>query len=138
MIEVSIDSADIRTWLVCETGQRWTGALRRFAPGLMPAPLVPSVVSTDPAATIDQVISLRRRRAIVLWESREASLLPVCDGLIQAARANPRLLQLVAAPERSHDEQSILLELPAATIVRHPEDLPGLKSMIESYFRRDR
>ena len=138
MIEVSIDRADLRTWLVCESDQRWVTTVRRFAPGLMPPPLVPTIVDADHATTIEQVVTLRDQPTIVLWESCGESLLPVCDHLIQTARANPRALQLVAAPNRTAQECELLLELPCTAIVRHPEDLARLGSMVRAYFRGNR
>jgi hypothetical protein len=138
MIEVSIDRADLRTWLVCEAGQRWISAVRRFSPGLMPPPLVPSIIAAESATAMSRATALRGHRAIILWESSGESLLPVCDRLIQASQANPQALQLVAAGDRTDREQAILLELPCTAILRHPEDLAGLKSMIRSYFQADR
>ena len=135
MIEISIDRADLRNWLVCESGQRWVTAIRRFSPELMPRPLVPSIVVSDPQEAIDRLAALPEQRAIMLWESTSGSLLPVFDQLMETSSACPKVLQLVAANGRSAREQAMLLELPCATILRHPEDLPGLRSMIRSYFR---
>ena len=138
MIEVSIDRADLRTWLVCEADQRWVTAIRRFAPVLMPTPLVPKIIHADAATTIEQVAALGDQPTIVLWESRGESLLPVCDQLIQTAAVNPRTLQLVAAPNRSVGECEVLSELPCTAILRHPEDLAGLGPMVRAYFHAGR
>ena len=138
MIEVSIDRADLRTWLVCESDQRWVTTVRRFSPGLMPPPLVPTIVQADQAKTIEHVIALRDQPTIVVWESYGDSLLPVCDQLIQTAQVNSRALQLVAAPNRTARECEVLMELPCMAILRHPEDLAGLRSMVRAYFRRRR
>lgn len=135
MIEVSIDRSDLRDWLVCESGQRWVTAVRRFWPLLMPGPLVPSIITVDPKQAIDRLAARRDQRAILLWESTHGSLLPVCEQIIQASRVCPKSLQLVAATGRPESEIAILLELPCAAIVRHPEDLSGLGGMIGSYFR---
>ncbi len=135
MIEVSIDRADLRDWLVCESSQRWVTAIRRFWPQLMPSHLVPSIINVDSKGALHRLAMLRDQRAIVLWESTRGSLLPVCEQIIQASRACPKSLQLVAATGRPRSEIAILLELPCAAVVRHPEDLPGLSTMIGSYFR---
>ena len=137
MIEVSIDRADLRTWLVCEADERWVTAVRRFAPILLPPPLVPRIIDADAATTNEQVVALGDQPTIVLWESCGESLLPVCDRLIQTAAANPRTLQLVAAPNRSAGECEVLSELPCTAILRHPEDLAGLASMVRAYFHAD-
>ncbi len=134
MIERSSDRVGQRRWLICESGQRWQIAAGRFAPQLMPPALVPSITSADPQPTIQQLSALSDQTTVVLWESAEGSLLPVCEWLMQAARVCPKALQLVAATVRSDRERSILLELPCAAIVRHPEDLPRLQSMIRSHF----
>ena len=135
MIEVSLDRADLRTWLVCESDQRWVTTVRRFSPGLMPTPLVPTIVHADHATTIEHAIALRDQPTIVLWESWGESLLPVCDQLIQTAKVNSRALQLVAAPNRTARECEVLMELPCTAILRHPEDLAGLRSMVRAFFR---
>lgn len=136
MIEISIDRADWRSWLVCESGQRWVCAVRRFSPDLMPRPLVPEITQVDPEQAIAKLSAGRDRPVVVLWESSAASLLPVCDQIIAAAHESPNSLQLVAAPNRSVREHRILMELPCTALVRHPEDLPRLQGMIRSYFRR--
>ena len=135
MIEISIDRADLRSWLVCESGQRWVTAVRRFSPELMPRPLVPEIVPVDPKQAIAKLSASRDRPTVVLWESSAGSLLPVCDQIIAAASAHPKSLQLVAATDRSERERGILMEMPCTTLVRHPEDLARLKGMIRSYFR---
>ena len=138
MIEISIDRADQRNWLVCESGQRWVTAVRRFSPELMPRPLVPSIFVSEPQQAIDRLAARPEQRTIILWESTSGSLLPVFDQLMETSRACPKALQLVAANGRTAREQAMLLELPCATVLQHPEDLPGLRSMIRSYFRATR
>lgn len=135
---MSIDRQDERRWLVCESGQRWARAVRRFAPDLMPKPLVPSISTNGPQQTLDQLASRRGHQAVLLWESPPGSLLPVCDSIVQADRICPIALQLVAASDRTEQEYAILLEFPCAAILRHPEDLAGIRVMIEAYFRRER
>ena len=136
MIEVSIDRADLRTWLICESDQRWATTVRRFSPDLMPPPLMPTIIGADPETTIEHITALRDQPIIVLWESCGESLLPVCDQLIRTAYVNSRALQLVAAPNRTARECELLLELPCTAVLRHPEDLAGLGSMVRAYFRR--
>ncbi len=118
-----------------ESGQRWVSAVRRFSPELMPRPLVPEIVQVDPEQLIAKLAAGRDHPTVVLWESSAGSLLPVCDQIIAAAQASPKSLQLVAASDRSARERGILMELPCTTLVRHPEDLAGLKEMFRAYFR---
>jgi hypothetical protein len=76
--------------------------------------------------------------SIVLWEFTRDSLATGCDCLIQAARLTPAPLQVVASCELSLRQQLNLMELPIGALVRHPEDLRRLRTMLQGYFARHR
>jgi hypothetical protein len=135
MVEVSIDRSDLRRWVVCESGNRWVTAVRRFSPELMPKPLVSEIVPTTATEAIAELTASQDRPAVMLWESWHESLLPVCDQIILAASRCPTALQIVAAVDHTDRERAILQELPCVAIIRHPEDLAALKRLIRAYFR---
>ena len=132
MIDFAADSGRVRTWLVCESGDRWLHAVRRFAPSMMPAPLIAATRSTEPA----QVTSLLTRQspAVILWEVEPPSLAIACDYLANTADAAPGVLQLVAGSELTDRERISVMEFPCCATIRHPEDLPGLARLIHGYF----
>jgi hypothetical protein len=75
---------------------------------------------------------------VVLWEVRGDQLVAACDGLIQLASCAPNCLPLIACQGVSGRQQIALAELPVAAFVRHPEDLPRLKPVVQGYFARYR
>ena len=79
-----------------------------------------------------------RGTQIVLWEVRGDQLVPVCDRLIQVASIAPDCLQLVAWQGIDERQRIALAELPVTGFVRHPEDLPSLKPIVQGYFARHR
>ncbi len=73
-------------------------------------------------------------QAVVLWEVRRESLAAACDCLAAVAITSPQVLQLAAVAGLSNRERLVLSEFGCATMVRQPEDLPGLSRMIHGYF----
>lgn len=123
-------------WIVCESSGRWLRAVRRFAAELTaPHPALP-VVSAD-LAHVPSLLSVGGTK-IVLWEIHGDRLVPVCDRLIQVASIAPECLQLIAGQGISERQRISLAELPIAGFVRHPEDLPSLKPILQGYFARHR
>jgi hypothetical protein len=136
MIELPAQNGIIRPWIVCEAADRWLNAVRRFAPEMMPQPLIPSIVpaQTPKARAILSGID----QAVVLWEVRRASLAACCDCLAAVAITSPRVLQLLAVAGLSDRERLVLSEYRCAAMIRQPEELPGLSRMIQGYFATTR
>ncbi len=127
----------IRPWYVVETGERWIIAARRFAPTMMPHPLVARVEGIDDAT--DALLGAAARngtaaRGIFLWEVRRDSLAVACQRLARVATIAPGTLQLVALWGLTDRERVLLSEFPTAACISHPEDLPRLAPMIHDYF----
>ena len=136
MIELPAQRGNIRPWIVCEENQRWVTAARRFAPEMMPAPLVPSIVPVPPAKA--QAMLAGIDKAVVLWEVRRDSLAAACDYLAAASLSSPHVLQLLAVSGLSNRERLMLSEFRCATMICQPEDLPRLRGMIHVYFASTR
>ncbi len=137
MIDSLPEPTTMRRWIVCESGDRWLQALGRFAPGLMPHPLVATVTPAEADSQgPDGLAALLagQERAVVLWEVQRSHLLRCCDGLAATASRQPKILQLVAAGGLSECELIALTEFNAAVTLRHPEQLPSLAAMIHGYF----
>ena len=142
MIEIPADRGIIRPWIVCDVAVqnpavqrasgRWITAVRRFAPKLMPPPLIPCIVPAEPRKT--RAMLAGNEQAVVLWEVRRESLAAACDCLAAVAMTSPQVLQLAAVAGLSDRERLVLSEFGCATMVRQPEDLPGLSQMIRGYF----
>ncbi len=132
MIDLPSDRSMIRPWVVCESGNRWLTAVRRFAPDLMPGQLVVEVTHADPGNT-DSVLA-GHRRAVVLWEVHRTNFTAACDWLATTAIRWPKTLRLAAGSGLSDRELIVLSEFCVATTLRHPEQLPRLASMIKAYF----
>lgn len=132
MIEPPTQRQTIRLWIVSEIESRWVNAVRRFAPEMMPPPLIPSIV---PAPTPKARAMLSGiDRAVVLWEVRRESLAASCDCLAAVAFSSPQVLQLLAVSGLSDRERLVLSEFRCAAMIRQPEDLPALSRMIHGYF----
>jgi hypothetical protein len=142
MIEIPAQRGIIRPWIVCEAAVdktsvqgaagRWVTAVRRFAPELMPPPLIPSIVPAEPAQA--RAMLAGNEQAVILWEVRHESLAAACDCLAAVAMTSPQVLQLLAVAGLSDRERLVLSEFGCATMVCQPEDLPGLSQMIHGYF----
>jgi hypothetical protein len=132
MIEYPACRQFTRRWVVCASSQRWLIAVRRFAPEMIPRPLIPVVVPADPPQVPQSLAG--QRQAVVLWEVQPDSLAATCDCLARTAIAFPDVLQLVAGSGLSDLDQIALAEFPSAASMNHPEDLPRLTAMIQGYF----
>jgi len=147
MIEIPADRGIIRPWIVCDVAVqnpavqnpavqrasgRWITAVRRFAPELMPPPLIPCIVPAEPPKA--RAMLAGNEQAVALWEVRRESLAAACDCLAAVAMTSPHVLQLAAVAGLSDRERLVLSEFGCATMVRQPEDLPGLSQMIRGYF----
>ena len=129
-----IDPGVIRPWLLCESGNRWLTAVRRFGPEMVPAELVPKVES---ASRDEILVNLSRSESsVVLWEARSESLVANCDSLARTAAVNPRALQIIACHQLTYRGQLCLTPLRVAAMVHHPEEFPRLARMIHLHFAR--
>lgn len=123
-------------WIICESSDRWSRAVRRFLHQIAPGVEVSCVV-TETAAEVMAILQAPGP-LVILWEFGGQSLVHGCESLIQTATISPKSLQLVASYGISEREKATLSELPVATFVTHPEDLPRLRPMIQGYFARYR
>ncbi len=136
MIELPTERQIIRLWIVSEVENRWLTAVRRFAPDMMPRPLIPSIVPAPTPKARAMLVGIDK--AVVLWEVRRESLATCCDCLAAVASSSPQVLQLLAVSGLSDRERLVLSEFPCAAMIRQPEDLPGLSQMIHGYFASTR
>jgi len=132
MIELPANREWIRPWVVCEATDRWLTAIRRFAPEMMPAPLIPAIQPVEPPKA-RELLAGEGGPAVILWEVGD-SLAAACDCLARTAITSPQLLQWVAGPALSDRERIMLSEFGCAAVIRHPEDLPKLTRMVHVYF----
>ena len=88
MIELAADRGRTRHWIICETGDRWLHSIRRFAPAMMPSPLIPVSLPSEPANVRGMLH--RAVPAVVFWEVQRKSLAIACDYLAQTAINAPR------------------------------------------------
>lgn len=126
-------TTELRTWMICEQGERWITAARRFAPQIM-HPLVPALQMVEVADLRNHLQPLGEQPAIVLCEVDRQELLQACDNLAQIKLLAPQALVLLAVAELSGRERSVLGEFGYSALVRHPEDLPVLTGLIRRYF----
>ena len=118
-------------WIVSEVDHRWVTAVRRFAPELMPPPLVPSIVPAESAKARTMLSGIDT--AVVLWEVRRDSLAACFDCVAAVAASSPQVLQLLATPGLSDRERLVLSGFGCA-MLRQPEDLQGLSHLVHGYF----
>ena len=129
-----VDPGVIRPWLICETGNRWLTAVRRFEQNIVPAQLVARV---EPAGQDEILTKLTHSEPlVVLWEVRGDSLAAHLDALVRSTAINPQALQIIACHHLTHRELSCLTPFPVTAMVQHPEELPRLTHMIHLYFAR--
>lgn len=132
-----IDSAAIRTWMICEQGDRWQTATRRFITDLMPRDLVAAISPTDwDTAQRFAPVPATKGGLVLLWEVSPENLATAMETITGVSTIAPHALQLVAQQRLSSAEQAGLLELGVKTIIQAPEQLPSLRSLIHAYFRR--
>lgn len=132
MIELPADRANVRPWIVCESGNRWMTAVRRFVAEMMPPGLAASVIAAEPAK-VHAMIS-PRRPSVVLWEFQPSLFAAVCDAVAATTIAAPKTLQIVASETLSRRQQFVLSELRVTATLRHVEELPRLTGLIQGYF----
>ena len=136
MIELPTQRQIIRPWIVSEVENRWVTAVRRFAPEMMPRPLILSIVPAPIPKARAMLAGIGK--AVVLWEVRRESLAACCDSLAAVAISSPQVLQLLAVSGLSDRERLMLSEFRCAAMIRQPEDLPSLSRMIHGYFASTR
>lgn len=121
-------------WIICEQGQRWETAVRRFAPTLLPKERRLVLVNGSLAETRSHLLIPGPK--VVLWQFDSDALVQACDRLIQGASLAPDSLQIAGCLDLPLSHQLALGELPVAAFVRHPEELPRLRPMLHGYFER--
>ena len=136
MIESAMEVDCLARWLICESGQRWEMALRRFAPEIVPRGRTADLIAVAPG-DLQRWLGEADPK-ILFWEFNRESLLETCDLVMLAANRSPNSLQIAAFEQLSHRQRTTVMELPVATFVEHPEDLPRLKPMVQGYFARHR
>lgn len=136
MHDAGYDRNPSACWIISESSGRWATAVKRFVPELLPPHGIPCL-SAPSTPEVMSLLAIHGPR-IILWEIRRDSLVKGCESLMQTAKIAADSLQLVACPGISERQQIALSELPVAAFLRHPEDLPRLKPMIQGYFARYR
>jgi hypothetical protein len=136
MIDPLAAQSPVRTWIVCESGNRWLQAVRRFAPHMMPPPLTATSLQVEPAG-LPRLLQPNLHGVLVL-EVRRQSMRTACDLLALRATAAPGILPVVAGSGLSAAERIVLLEFQCAVTIRHPEDLPRLSRLFHGYFATSR
>ena len=137
MIDLPPDPSSTCCWLICESGERWANAARRFAPQLMPPPWVASIVSARHPARGSAISAHRvsaESRSVLLWEIDPVDFSNACDSLASIAIEYPNTLRLAAASGLSNHRRMMISELAVAATIANPEDLPSLTGMLHAYF----
>lgn len=132
-MELPFESSRIRHWVVFEHAHRWSSALQRFAPQLMPDPLTAKIHQFRPTSSLPAP-SLVSDHPILVWEVSTESCIAVCDRLIETSIHLPKSLCLAVSDELPESQCLILLELGAAGLIQKPEQLNQLRPMIHAYF----
>jgi len=129
-----IDQSSVRPWIVCESGQRWVTASRRFSTQLLPPNFTANVLACGPVDIPMQLV--RQPSAIVLWEISPANTIGILDHITALSWSHPHVLQIAAASEITDGDLISLSEMGIKAIVTETEQLPGLRKMIYRYLTR--
>lgn len=127
-----------RHWVVCESGNRWRQSVLRWVPqwlGPHDTIAVSHVLAGEVAAS-----TLRLQHGVVLWEIDTANELLVMRAIASLAVDRDRWLQVVALKRLATGDQlaprdlCALSEIGVAAVIRHPEELTQLRSMVSGHF----
>lgn len=129
-----IDSAKIRSWLVCEAQQRWLDASRRFALDLIPSHLTANVVPCQAAGV--RAALRGQTQSVVLWEITSSNAPSMFDLVLKTSLSHPGILQIAATSELRGQHLIELSELGIGAVVAQPEHLPALAKLVQRYFYR--
>ena len=121
-----------RLWVVCESGERWLTASRRFATTLIPEDLVAKIVRANPSEV--QVKLVSQQRAVVLWEIDGDNLPDIASSISQISSSGRDVLQLAAVSSIAPRDLFKLSELGIAASIRRPERLPSLANLVQRFF----
>ena len=132
-----------RLWVVCESGDRWITATRRFVTEVIPEDLVASIV----AAKANQALALQvgqqktQQRSIVIWEINPSTIAAHLDHVARTTIAAPSALQLAvmdsaASQAISSTAAAALTEMGVTTLINHVEQLPALAPLVRRYLGR--
>ena len=124
-----------RPWWVYETSDRWIRAVRRFAPDIdLGWVFVNHPITPDLSQSIRQASLDRAAKRVILWQIDRSNLSLVASAVAQLGARHRTDLQIAAVSQLSPTILMSLSELGIATLIRHPEQLPGLKTMIRRHF----
>ncbi|NND95944.1 MAG: hypothetical protein HKN47_01290 [Pirellulaceae bacterium] len=126
------DASQTPLWIVCESGQRWLFAIRRFINQLMPADSTASIV-TGSADDVGALL-VGHRRAVVVWEISPDNLSAACDQIAKVSISSPGVLQIAISNGLSDAAVIALTELGVATTICQVEQLPRLEKLFHLYF----
>ncbi len=147
-IELPIDRQSMRPWIVAETTltsdvteterpSRWLIASRRFAPAMVPDPIVLTIDGCVPASVRDRLRG--HSSGIVLWNADSADDHgDVFDAIATLAIFRPDVLQFVAAATLTDDQRLAAGELGVAAIIDQPERLPFFGDLARRYWSQIR
>lgn len=129
------------SWYIIESGERWTTAAFRFAPGVIPAGHQISVESsTEPNSVFlgqaNAEIHLESSCHIVIWQITRSNLIKRVDQLVSVRTRRQGYLHIAAIDQLGRDDLLCLSELGIAACIRHPEDLAKLIGPIRGHFAR--
>ncbi|GAA5509279.1 hypothetical protein [Novipirellula caenicola] len=133
-----LDSSDEVTWLVCEQGNRWADAARRFSPEGLQEPWVSQVTSCEPSEVLRQIArhplaktsSHRRIPVVVLWELTPGGIAKMLLVVTQVKAAFPDVIQMAGITGIPNSMHPAISELGASLLLTAPESLQNVARQI--------
>ena len=132
MIRLPPDRAAERFWVVCEASDRWSRAVRRFAPELLPPSLFLTTIDVTWSTLTSSVA--KYPTCVVLCDVERSSFGSHCESLARIASKCPHSLRLVAGNRLTDHQRVVLSELGVAAHLAQPEYLPRLSRMLAAHF----
>lgn len=130
-----------RRWLMIQDSDRWTAAIHRFSPAMMPENLIASIASVrleDWRDSLDD--SLRNRQpSLLLWHGEPGDFITILDQITTISRWQTRnathlILPVMAGDRFTLGQQLALAEIGIRVFLRHPEDLPRYGPLVRHHF----
>lgn len=139
------------TVLVCESGQRWCDAARRFIGPFQHAPKSPvwsAACSTRLRFRIQPVEHGKARaslqglpEAVILWEISADNVAATAMTIAQVGVGRQDAIQIVALRDGWSDQAwgygQRLMELGVVAVLKNPEELARLARLLQRRFERD-
>ena len=129
------DASQTRRWLICESGDRWLTATRRFITLLMPDDLAASIQRIAPEQLRSSLV--RHQHATVLWEVTGVSILEDMDFICKTTAEFPNVLQIAATSGLDDQTVAMLSEIGVTISIERPEQLPSLAKLMQAHVRRE-